>query len=105
MVIRELSFHAGEDAEEISDCCAYAPNAKTNETNMTMEANALRRISFSRASRMIVYGYACHPFCTRFSPQRKALVKRICHSAGSEPADRRRGIEAGGRVNHATPIR
>src|SRR5260370_6165786 len=52
MVIRELSFNTGEGAAEISDCCACAPKPKPNETNMTMEANALRRISFSRASRM-----------------------------------------------------
>src|SRR5258708_20226950 len=52
MVIRELSFHTGEGAAGISDCCACAPKPEANETNVTMEANALRRISFSRASRM-----------------------------------------------------
>jgi hypothetical protein len=32
---------AGEKADEISDCCACAPNPKANEGNMTMGANAL----------------------------------------------------------------
>jgi L-ascorbate metabolism protein UlaG (beta-lactamase superfamily) len=46
----------------------------------------------------ITEGLPVIPFRTCFSPQRKALVKRIRHCAGSELAGGRRRIEAGGRV-------
>jgi len=66
-VMRELSFHAGEVAAEVLDRWACAPKAKANNTNKTMAAKALRRISSYRASRLSLRRAPGAPFLASFA--------------------------------------
>src|SRR5271165_1724391 len=52
MLISELSFHAGEGAVVVSDCCPRAPKVEANKINKAIGATILKCISSSGVSRI-----------------------------------------------------